>query len=108
MTPSINGIGVDVDQHESTPETAKCTVTSAEKKLALAVQAAVERAAAGTAKGGAVLNNAANDGIGLSPFYESEGMFTDAAKAAIQAAYDGFKNGSVDPCAPSACDTPFE
>lgn len=104
---NIYGIGVDVDQHSSTPETAKCTITSAEKKLSLAVQEAIERVAAGTAKGGATLNSAKNNGIGLAPFYEFESLLS-GAQAAIQAAFDGFKNGTVDPCAPAACNTPYE
>ncbi len=104
---NINAIGVDVDQHESTPETAKCTVTSAEKKLAITVQQAIERVAAGTAQGGVIPNDAKNDGIGLSPYYEHASMLS-GAQAAIDAAFAGFKDGSVDPCSPANCTDPFE
>ena len=41
----IYGIGVDVDQFVSTPETAKCTVVSAEKKLKKNVSDAISRIA---------------------------------------------------------------
>jgi len=105
---NIYGVGVDVDQHESTPETAKCTVTSAEKKLSIAVEQAIMRVGDGSAKGGVIGNDAKNDGIGLSKYYEFESMFSSDAQAKIQAAFDGFKAGTTDPCAPANCTDPFE
>ena len=105
---NIYGVGVDVDQHESTPETAKCTVTSAEKKLSIAVEQAIMRVGDGSAKGGIIGNDAKNDGIGLSKYYEFESMFSSDAQAKIQAAFDGFKAGTTDPCAPANCTDPFE
>ncbi len=48
----ILGVGVDVDQALSNPPTAKCTVTSAEKKLSKSVAADIAAIVAGTAKGG--------------------------------------------------------
>jgi basic membrane protein A len=40
---NIHAIGVDVDQFVSTPDTAKCTVVSAEKKITKAVSDAIQR-----------------------------------------------------------------
>ncbi len=50
----INAIGVDVDQHLSTPEADACIVTSAEKKLTKAVSDAIKRVNDKTDKGGTV------------------------------------------------------
>lgn len=93
----IHAIGVDVDQHESTPETADCTVTSAEKKLSNAVMQAIERVADGTAVGGVVVNDASNEGIGLSPFYESEELITAETQQAIDDAIAAMAAGELDP-----------
>ena len=48
----IFAVGVDVDQALSNPDTAKCTVTSAEKKLETSVATDIANIIAGTAKGG--------------------------------------------------------
>ena len=105
---NIWGIGVDVDQSKSLPNSAACIVTSAEKKLQASVAAALERFAAdgmqGGAEGGNFFNDAKNDGIGLSPF--TNVTIPADVQAKIDAALEGFKDGSLDPCAPVACDGP--
>ena len=71
----IFGIGVDVDQSLSlSATTAKCTVTSAEKNLSKSVGSVIAAIAAGTAKGGDVLWNAARDGIGYSPAHDTSAV----------------------------------
>lgn len=100
--PDVWGIGVDVDQFLSTPETSACTLTSAEKKLSHAVSTAVQAAAGGTATGGSILYSAANDGIGLSPFHDHEAFLTPEIQSAVDAAYAAFKEGSLDPLASPA------
>jgi basic membrane protein A len=102
----INAIGVDVDQHLSTPDAAACIVTSAEKKLAITVEQAVKRVADGTATGGTIVNDAKNDGIGLSPFYDFQSLITPEIQAAVDAALKGFKDGTLEPCDPATCATP--
>jgi basic membrane protein A len=102
----INAIGVDVDQHLSTPESAACIVTSAEKKLAITVEQAVKRVADGTAKGGTIVNDAKNDGIGLAPFYDMASLITADTQAKIDAALAGFKDGSLEACDPATCGNP--
>jgi basic membrane protein A len=102
----INAIGVDVDQHLSTPDAAACIVTSAEKKLAITVEQAVKRVADGTAAGGTIVNDAKNDGIGLSPFYDFQSLITPEIQAAVDAALKGFKDGTLEPCDPATCATP--
>lgn len=92
---SIYGIGVDVDQYLSYPDAKGCTISSAEKKLSNAVQQAIERIAAGTDKGGTIVNDAANDGIGLSPYHDLASVVTAEIQAKIDAALAGIKDGSI-------------
>ena len=86
----IHGIGVDVDQWLSlkadTTPTYNCIVTSAEKHLQVTVAAQIGQIADGTAKGGDVLFNAANEGIGISPDHESTPLITSEIQAKVDAA----------------------
>ena len=100
----IHAIGVDVDQHESTPEAAECIVTSAEKKLTHAVSQAIQAVAAGEDVGGNVFFDASNGGIGLSPFYEAEDLITPDIQQAIDTALAGLESGELDPCSPNPCE----
>lgn len=100
--PDMWGIGVDVDQSLSTLESAACILTSAEKKLSNAVDSAVIAAANGTAVGGNVLYNAANNGIGLSPYYDFASVITPETQAAVDAAFADFAAGTLDPLASPA------
>lgn len=100
--PDVWGIGVDVDQHLSTPESDACILTSAEKKLSNAVDSAVIAAANGTAVGGNVLYNASNNGIGLSPYYDFASAITPETQAAVDAAFAAFAGGTLDPLASPA------
>jgi basic membrane protein A len=99
----IYAIGVDVDQHLSTPESDACIVTSAEKKLTKAVSDAIQRVADDSATGGTVLLDITTDSIGLSPFYDFGSLITADIQAKIDAAIAGLKDGSVDPCTPNPC-----
>ncbi len=99
----IWAIGVDVDQHLSTPESDACIVTSAEKKLTKAVSDAIQRVADGSAKGGTVPLDITTDSIGLSPFYDFASLITPDIQAKIDAAIAGLKDGSVDACTPNPC-----
>jgi basic membrane protein A len=102
------GIGVDVDQHQSVTATAKCTVTSAEKKLLEAVDAAIVRIANKTDKGGNVTADASANPplIGLSPFYDLQNLITADTQAKIDKALTDMKAGTLDPCKPVACNKP--
>ncbi len=97
----IYGIGVDVDQWASTPDSAECIVTSAEKKLTLAVSEGIEAVGGGAARSGNVPYGADNDGIGLSPFYQFADLIDADTQAAIDEAFAGMAAGDLDPCQPS-------
>jgi basic membrane protein A len=98
----IYGIGVDVDQWQSTPDQAECIVTSAEKHLTTGVQEGVIAFAGGSARKGNVFYGADNNGIGVAPYYQFDGnVITDDIKAKVQDAYDGMASGDIDPCQPT-------
>jgi basic membrane protein A len=63
----IWGIGVDVDQYQSLPDSKACIVTSAEKRLQSAVRDAIKRFKDKGKQSGNFTNDATNDGIGYSP-----------------------------------------
>ena len=101
----IHGIGVDVDQSLSIPAVAPCLITSAEKKLKDTVKAAILGKASGAFKAGTVVYDASSTppAIGLSPYHDNAAMVTPEIQAKIDAAIEGFKDGSLDPCAPTKC-----
>jgi basic membrane protein A and related proteins len=77
-------IGVDVDQFESYPEVQSCLITSAEKKLAVAVKAWITSVVKGTVKNGTSLFDASNGGVGLAPFHNFDSKVTSDEKAKLQ------------------------
>jgi basic membrane protein A len=94
----IFAIGVDVDQHESYPQGAPCLITSATKGLQKSVSDQIEAIAAGTAKGGKLLYNAANDGVGFAPFYENESKLPADLKSIMDDAFAKMKAGALTTC----------
>jgi basic membrane protein A and related proteins len=63
----VYGIGVDVDQYQSLPDSASCIITSAEKHLQVAVRDAIKRFKDKGKQTGNFTNDASNGGIGYSP-----------------------------------------
>jgi basic membrane protein A and related proteins len=103
----LHGIGVDVDQWLSlkadTTPTYNCIVTSAEKHLQVTVAAQIALIVGGTAKGGDVLFNAANDGIGISPDHESTPLITPAIQKLVDDATTAMKATPPLVTCPTAC-----
>lgn len=98
----IYGIGVDVDQWASTPDSAECIVTSAEKKLSRSVSEAIVAFAGGEERSWNQFIGAAQGMIGLAPYYQFDGtVATDDIKAAVDEAFNAMADGSLDPCQPA-------
>jgi basic membrane protein A len=97
----INAVGVDVDQYQSYPASQACILTSAEKKLVRSVSESIKAIANNTAKGGLTFFNAANDGIGLSPFYEAASKLPADMQQQVDTALAGMKAGTVTTCPPA-------
>ena len=101
---NIIGIGVDVDEYLSYPTADKCIVTSAEKHLSSAVNQTITAIAGGTAKGGISKFNAANDGIGISPFHNTAITIPADVQGKLDAALTAMKAGTLTTC-PATCGT---
>jgi basic membrane protein A len=96
----IYAIGVDVDQWVSTPDSAECIVTSAEKKLSASVSEAIVDFAAGEERSWNVFLNAAEGMVGLAPYYQFAEVITDDIQGSIDNAFDAMVDGSLDVCQP--------
>ncbi|HEX7430948.1 MAG TPA: BMP family ABC transporter substrate-binding protein [Candidatus Limnocylindrales bacterium] len=103
-TANILAIGVDVDQYLSYPTADKCIVTSAEKHLSSAVNQTIKAIAGGTAKGGVKTFDAANEGIGISPFHNTNVTLPADVQGKLDAALAAMKAGTLTTC-PAKCGT---
>ena len=101
---NIYGIGVDVDQWLSLGAPANaCIITSAEKHLESAVNQAILAFAAGNFTPGDQLFNAANDGIGASPFHDKASLFGPEVQASLDSALAAMKAGTLQTCPTTGC-----
>lgn len=91
----VYGIGVDTDQYLTLPEARETLVSSAVKRVAVAVYSAIKLAAQDTFRGGTQLFSAANDGIGLAPFHDFESKVPEAVRAGLDKIQSGLKDGSI-------------
>jgi basic membrane protein A len=99
----ISAIGVDVDQHESYPASQACILTSAEKKLSNSVSQSIVAIADGSAAGGSTLFDAANDGIGVSAFYDAASKLAPDTQAKVDEALAAMKAGTLVTCPADTC-----
>src|SRR5712691_4417763 len=99
---NVYAIGVDVDQYISYPSADPCIVTSAEKHLSNSVEQAIKALDAGNITPGDNLFNAANDGIGLSPFHDKSSLISADLQAKLTAALAAMKAGTLQTC-PATC-----
>jgi basic membrane protein A len=98
-------IGVDVDEYLRYPAYQACIVTSAVNRISLATAKAIRRWSAKRPGfvTGIYLNGAWNLAMPLAPIRN----ITPPAEltTALNAAFAGLKNGTIDPCKPTACST---
>ena len=92
---NLMAIGVDKDQYLSYPEVKDALLSSAMKKVDVAVYNYLKDAAAGTFKPGAVTATLSNKGVGLAPFHDWDSKIPDTVKAKIQEATTGLINGTL-------------
>ena len=96
----VNVIGSEVDQLRSHPSLKDCILTSAEKRFAKSVADAIVSIDRGTAEGGPATFGAANEGIGLAPFYAAASDVPVDMQSRIDAATTRIANGAVRTCPP--------
>src|SRR5690606_39928811 len=93
-------IGVDKDIALTSPEYASQVLTSVEKKMTDAVFDVIKEALdSGSFSGEAYLGTLANNGTGLSEFYDFDSKIGDDIKQKLEELKAGIIDGSIDPMA---------
>ena len=92
-------IGVDSDRALNSPEYASLVLVSVEKRMTKAVFELIKKLAidGGTFDGEAEFGTLANDGTGLSPFYDFDGEISSEIKAKLEELKAAIIAGEIDP-----------
>ncbi len=92
-------IGVDQDEYYTTFRDKKPgydkLLSSAMKRVDVAVYTAIKNAVQGTFKGGTYVFDAANDGVGLAPFHDADSAVPKAVKDKLAEIAKGMKEGKI-------------
>jgi basic membrane protein A len=88
-------IGVDADWYFSADQYKEVILTSVLKGLDVAVFNVIEDAIAGNFAGGDILFTLADEGVGLAPFHDNDGMVSADTKAELDAIRAGIADGSI-------------
>ncbi len=94
-------IGVDQDEYLTTfgngsVDGSDKLLSSAMKRVDVSVYTAISNAVWDTWQGGNLLFEAANDGVGLAPFHETEGAVPAEVKAKLEEIAKGMKEGTIE------------
>jgi basic membrane protein A and related proteins len=89
-------IGVDTDQAISLAEYSKAILTSAEKRIDVAVLETIKKNAGGDMGGENFLGTLANGGVGISPFHDLESQVPAELKAAVDKLAQDIASGAID------------
>jgi basic membrane protein A len=93
----VYAIGADQDQYESFPEVRSVLLTSALRRIDASVFNAIKMFVDGKFKGGKLLFDLSNDGVGVAPFHDLEAAVPQTAKDKLAAATKALKEKSVEP-----------
>jgi basic membrane protein A len=88
-------IGVDTDQALSLPEYSAAILTSAEKRIDVAVLEVIRKNAGGDRGGENFLGTLANGGVALSPFHDLDADVPDALKAELEQLAADIASGAI-------------
>jgi len=88
-------VGVDVDQFLSYPDVDSCLITSAEKKLRVAVKSGIVSMVKANWKNGIASFDISNDGIGLAPYHDYDSKIPADVKAKVTDVTAKLKSGAV-------------
>ena len=88
-------IGVDTDQALSLPEYAKAILTSAEKRIDVAVLEAIKKNAGGDKGGENFVGTLANNGVALSPFHDLDAKIPAELKAEVDQLAKDIASGTI-------------
>ena len=88
-------VGVDVDQFVSYPDVDSCLITSAEKRLRVAVKSGIVSMVKGNWQNGIASFDISNDGIGLAPYHDYDSKIPADVKAKVTDVTAKLKSGAV-------------
>jgi basic membrane protein A len=88
-------VGVDTDMSVSAPEFADVILTSILKNMDVAVFLTTESVIDGSYAGGMFVGTLDNDGVGLAPFNDMEGLVPDAVKSDIETITAAIISGEI-------------
>jgi basic membrane protein A len=88
-------IGVDTDQALSLPEYSKAILTSAEKRIDVAVLDTIKKNAGGDLGGENFVGTLGNDGVAISPFHDLDGQVSAELKGEVQRLQADIISGKV-------------
>ncbi len=88
-------IGVDTDQHFSTPEYVALWLTSVLKNYRVMVYDAMGQIVHGEFRGGVLTATVGNLGVGLAPFYQLASSVPPALTTRLKELQAGIANGSI-------------
>ena len=88
-------VGVDTDMSVSAPEFADVILTSVLKNMDVAVFLTTESVIDGSYAGGIFVGTLDNDGVGLAPFNDMEGLVPDAVKSDLETITAGIISGEI-------------
>ena len=88
-------IGVDADQALSLPEYSKAILTSAEKRIDVAVLETIRKNAGGDMGGESYLGTLANGGVAISPFHDLDSQIPAELKAEVEQLSADIASGAV-------------
>jgi basic membrane protein A len=92
---NLMAIGFDVDQYNTYPEAKDVLMSSAQKKVDVAVYNYLKMVADGSVTASISIGTVQNGGVGLAPFHDWDSRIPAELKARIQQASDGIRNGSI-------------
>ena len=92
---NLMAIGFDVDQYNTNPEAQGALISSAQKKVDVAVYNYLKTVADGSVRAGTSTSTLQNGGVGLAPFHDWDSQIPADLKAQIQRASDGVVDGSI-------------
>jgi basic membrane protein A len=88
-------IGVDSDQSLTLPEYASAILTSAEKRIDVAVLETIKKNAGGDMGGENFLGTIANGGVGISPLHDFESQVSPELLAAVDKLQQDIASGAI-------------
>ena len=88
-------IGVDTDWYETAPDFRAIILTSVIKKIDVLTFHVIRATLEGRFRGGEVIGNLENDGVGLAPFHDLDALVTPALKAELEEVRAQIINGSL-------------